>query len=251
MGSATRLCCFRFVLLWWEPCCSLFVASRLAHKAEHAVDLIGCRQMPASLRDDSSLADPSLAFGALNRGSECSENGGPSCPIVSTSDSSPNGSTQEGALQTFLQRRKKPGAVRLCRSQRPTGLWHLEPSRSFASKARLRGITHKAESNSNCLGQATVVLVRWTFQPVAALIVRHVSSGHVDISDNVFHFRGKGTFGQMVWTCTRGKKGGSLARPAVAPPQARRARPAGIRRALGELAGLVSPIPRACGRGQY
>ena len=140
---------------------------------------LGCRQMPASLRDDSSLADPSLAFGALYRGSECSENGGPSCPIVSTSDSSPNGSTQEGALQTFLQRRKN-GSSSLVPRPAPYWLWHSKPSRSFASKVRLRGITHKAESNSNCLGQATVVLVRWTFQPVAALIVRHVSSGQLD-----------------------------------------------------------------------
>ena len=68
----------------------------------------------------------------------------------------------------------------------------------FRPKVRLRGITHKAESNSNCLGQATVVLVRWTFQPIAALIVRHVSSGDADISDNVFHFRGKAVFGGMV-----------------------------------------------------
>ena len=129
-----------------------FLASRLAHKAEHAVDLIGCRRLPASLRDDSSLADPSLAFGALNRGSKCSENGGPSCPIVSTSDSSPNGSTQEGALQTFLQRRKN-GSSSLVPRPAPYWLWHSEPSRSLALKSAHGGSPTKRRATRTVLAK--------------------------------------------------------------------------------------------------
>ena len=186
MGSATRLCCFRFVLLCWDLCCSLFfLASRLAHKAEHAVDLIGCRRLPASLRADSSLAGPSLN-GVLKWRALLLPSCRPQLPP-------PRGATRRSLANDSLET-KKTGAVRLRRSQRPTG-FGSEPSRCFCPKVRLRGITHKAESNSNCLGQATVVLVRWTFQPVAALIVRHVSSGDADISDNVFHFRSKAVFG--------------------------------------------------------
>ena len=70
------------------------------------MDLIGCRQMPASLRDDSSLADPSLAFGALNRGSECSENGGPSCSHRADLSFLPREEQQGGALQTFFRDEK-------------------------------------------------------------------------------------------------------------------------------------------------
>ena len=200
MGSATRpaasglFCCAgTFVVRLF------FLASRLANKAEHAVDLIGCRRLPASLRADSSLADSSLALGALNRGSE---NGGPSCSHRADLSFLPREEQQGRALQTFLQRRKN-GSSSLVPRPAPYWLWHSEPSRSFASKVRLRGITHKAESNSNCLGQATVVLVRWTFQPVAALIVRHVSSGDLEISGNSIHFSRKAAFGRMVSTCTR------------------------------------------------
>ena len=104
---------------------------------------LGCRQMPASLRANSLLADPSESD---------SENGGPSCPIVSTSDSSPNGSTQEGALQTFLQRRKN-GSSSLVPRPAPYWLWHSEPSRSLALKSAHGGSPTKRRATRTVLAK--------------------------------------------------------------------------------------------------
>ena len=86
----------------------------------------------------------------------------------------PQREPQRGALQTFLQRRKS-GRSSLAPQPAPTGLWRSNRP-AFLPEVRLRGITHKAESNSHCLGRETVVLVRWTFLPVTTFIVRGVSS---------------------------------------------------------------------------
>ena len=112
--------------------------------------------------------DPSLACGALMEG--------PPAPIVSTSVSSPEGSHKEEPCKRFFKR-EKSGNSSLALQPVPYWLARASNGPAFLLEVRSRGITHKAESNSNCLGQATVVLVRWTFQPVAALIVGHVSSG--------------------------------------------------------------------------
>ena len=84
---------------------------------------------------DSSVADPSLAFRVLN--------GGPSCPIVSTIDSSSNGDPQGAALQTFLQRRKN-GRGSL--APQPAVHWLGAPGSVplLLPEVRLRGITHES-----------------------------------------------------------------------------------------------------------
>ena len=84
---------------------------------------------------DSSVADPSLAFRVLN--------GGPSCPIVSTIDSSSNGDPQGAALQTFLQRRKN-GRGPL--APQPAVHWLGAPGSVplLLHEVRLRGITHES-----------------------------------------------------------------------------------------------------------
>ena len=121
------------------------------------------------LRVDSSVADPSLAFRVLN--------GGPSCPIGSTIDSSSNGHPQGAALQTFLQRRKN-GRGSL--APQPAVHWLGAPGSVplLLPEVRLRGSPTKAESNSHPqgirynqferLGRETVVLVRWIFPPVCS-----------------------------------------------------------------------------------
>ena len=86
-------------------------------------------------------------------------------------------------MQTFF-RNEKAGSARSRLSRYPYRLVALGTAPLDSPKVRSRGITHKAESNSNCLGQATVVLVRWTFQPVAILIVGYVSSGVPIIADS-------------------------------------------------------------------
>ena len=244
MGSATRLCCFRFVLLCWDLCCSLFfLASRLAHKAEHAVDLIGCRQMPVSLRDDSSLADPSLAFGALNRVlkwrallSHC----------VNQRLLPQRGHTRRSPANVSSETEKREQFA--CAAASGLLALALGTVPLFCPKVRSRGITHKAESNSNCLGQATVVLVRWTFQPVAALIVRHVSSGDVDISGNSIHFSRKAAFGRMVSTCTRRRRAARWHGPLLPHPRPRSPAPLGPGSAGRVRRFFVRVIPRACAR---
>ena len=118
---------------------------------------------------------------------------GPPAPIVPTSASSPERSNKEEPCKRFFRDEKREQFA--CAAASTLLALALGTVPLSCPKVRSRGITHKAESNSNCLGQATVVLVRWTFQPVAALIVRHVSSGHAEIWDNVFYFRGKAVFG--------------------------------------------------------
>ena len=101
-ASQLQVCCAgSLVVPFFVPCLTL-----------------GCRRMPVSLRADSSLADPSLAFGALNRVLKME---GPPAPIVPDLSFLPREEQQGGALQTFLHRRKESGAVRFCRSQHPTG----------------------------------------------------------------------------------------------------------------------------------
>ena len=71
--------------------------------------------------------------------------GGPSGPIVPTNDSSPNGSPQRGALQTFLQTWKS-GSSSLAPQPAPrTPLAYGARNRpTLLPEVRLRGITHKS-----------------------------------------------------------------------------------------------------------
>ena len=93
--------------------------------------------------------------------------GGPSGPIVPTNDSSPNGSPQRGALQTFLQTWKS-GSSSL--APQPAPRWLMVPGTVPLSclKSACGGSPTKAESNSHCLGRETVALIRWIFPPVCS-----------------------------------------------------------------------------------
>ena len=112
----------------------------------------------------SSLADLSLAFRALNR----LEMEGPAAPIASTNDSSPNGSPQGGALQTFLQKRKKRAQFACAAASAPLAYGARNRPALFYLKSACWGSPTKAESNSHCLGRETVALVRWIFPPVCS-----------------------------------------------------------------------------------
>ena len=142
MGSATRLCCFRFVLLCWDLSCSLFfLASR---------SVAGRCPLPCEMI--LHLLTPLLQFGALNRGSECSENGGPSCSHRADLSFLPREEQQGGALQTFLQRRKN-GSSSLVPRPAPYWLWHSEPSRSFALKSAHGGSPTKRRATRTDLAK--------------------------------------------------------------------------------------------------
>ena len=130
-------------LFCWDLCSSLFfLASRLVAGG----CLLPCEMILHLL---TPLLRSGLCIGALESGSE---NGGPSCPIVSTSDSSPNGSTQEGALQTFLQRRKN-GSSSLVPRPAPYWLWHSKPSRCFALKSACGGSPTKRRATRTVLAK--------------------------------------------------------------------------------------------------
>ena len=72
---------------------------------------------------------------------------GPLAPIVYDLGFLPRGEPQGGALQTFLQRRKnREQFARAAASALPAYGTRNRPA--FLPEVRLRGITHKAESNS-------------------------------------------------------------------------------------------------------
>ena len=132
------------------------------------------------LRVDSSVADPSLAFRVLN--------GGPSCPIVSTIDSSSNGDPQGAALQTFLQRRKN-GRGSL--APQPAAHWLAAPGSVplLLPEVRLRGITHES-GEQLALSRPRICRVGPADIPGrAALIVHHVSSGSGQMVVNIRDFK--------------------------------------------------------------
>ena len=116
-----------------------------------------------------------LCIGALN----VLKMEGPPVPLCQPATPPPTGAHKKEPCKRFFRDEKNREQF-ACAAASTLLALALETVPMFCPNVRLRGITHKAESNSNCLGQATVVLVRWTFQPVAALIVRHVSSGQLD-----------------------------------------------------------------------
>ena len=132
----------RLCLVWWLlflVCLSCyFILLRFDLGFRLGADALrpcGLTLLTSPLRVDSSVADPSLAFRVLN--------GGPSCPIVSTIDSSSNGDPQGAALQTFLQRRKN-GRGPL--APQPAVHWLGAPGSVplLLPEVRLRGITHES-----------------------------------------------------------------------------------------------------------
>ena len=108
-------------------------------------------------------------------------------------------------MQTFFGH-EKAGSAHSRLSRYPYRLVALATAPLDTPEVHSRGITHETESNSNCLGQATVVLVRWTFQPVAVLIVGHVSSGVSRISDNVSEFKEIGAVDGAAWARIRSRR---------------------------------------------
>ena len=82
---------------------------------------------------------------------------GPLAPIVSTTVSYPNGSHNEEPCKRFFRGKKERSSLRASAST-PLA-YDSRNGPAFSPAVRLRGITHKAESNSHCLGRETDVLV--------------------------------------------------------------------------------------------